>query len=644
MAMLDRDMRYLAASRRYLSDYGVTHLFGRSHYEVFPETPKRWKRAHRRCLAGAIEICDEDQFMRPDGRVQWLRWEIQPWRDDDAGEINGILIFSEDITERKRLEAALHASEERLRRLLDTDAVGVLFFDYDGTLIGANDVFLRITGYTRAEVEARKLHWRDLTPPEWVKTSEEQMETFATTGRIGPYEKEYFLKDGSRRWMMFAGRDLGDGTIAEYCIDITERKALGDEGRRKDEFLAILGHELRNPLAAISTALQVLSGGGTPAQRGELEEVMVRQVALMRRLLDDLLDLGRITHGHIELVKERIDLAEFLRSAAESLQPAVVNRRQKLLLRLPPESVQFMADRVRLEQIATNLLSNASKYTDPEGRIELSGAREGSEVVLRCKDNGQGILPEYQEKIFEPFTRQTSQDGYGEASLGIGLALAKQLTELHEGTISVESGGAGKGSEFTVRLPLVAPPPVQHAAVQSKPAPVSRQARSVVIVEDNPSVATATRIVLEQAGHLVHVFADGASALEGVAGLKPDALLLDIGLPDMDGYALAAEMKKKRNMREALFVALSGFKQREHRGNPGDGFDHYFVKPVNAAEILALLAKHSRGVKTKAARGTGGDSRATVESVNLASSRRRSEKDVGNGPSDVRPPSRKTGR
>lgn len=381
--------------------------------------------------------------------------------------------------------------------------------------------------------------------------------------------------------------------------DISERRRVeqerADEAQRKDEFLALLGHEMRNPLAAISISLEVLSGKCTSAQRNELQQAAIQQVALMRRLLDDLLDLGRITHGHIELKKERIDLAEFLEKATAAVRSTVAERRQELLLRLPSEFVEFMADRTRLAQIVANLLGNASKYTGQGGRIELSGNREGSEIVLRCKDNGKGVLPEYTQRIFEPFTRgRNIRDSYGEASLGIGLALVKKLVELHEGKISVESGGAGMGSEFTVRLPLVAPQSRHPIVTEPKSKPATQRARRIVIVEDNPFVTTSMKIALEQAGHEVHVFPDGYRALAGVPGLKPDAVILDIGLPGMDGYELAAKLKRERNVRKALFIAVSGFKNHPHAEKGGDNFDHYFIKPVEVRTLLALLGTHSR--------------------------------------------------
>jgi signal transduction histidine kinase len=381
------------------------------------------------------------------------------------------------------------------------------------------------------------------------------------------------------------------GQILAIVRDVSERTRLqqerAEEARRKDEFLALMGHELRNPLAAIHTAVHVLTGGPAPALRARMEEMIGRQTMMMRRLVDDLLELERITHGHIELKPAAINLAECLHRAVGAVQATVASRHQELVLHLPVEWVQFAADGTRLDQIVGNLLANASKYTPQGGRIELSGAIEASEVVIRCKDNGQGISPEYLQKIFEPFARgQKTELGYGEASVGLGLALVKQLTELHGGTISVESEGMGLGSVFSVRLPLVAAAPPAHFMTDKSVRPL-RRSRSVVIVEDNPSVARVLRAALEQAGHSVHLFADGPSTLAGMPGLTPDTLLIDIGLPGMDGYELAARLRQQTNLKNVRFVAVSGFGRQQHTRD--DQFDRYFTKPVEVPALLALL-------------------------------------------------------
>ncbi|HEX5410667.1 MAG TPA: response regulator [Terriglobia bacterium] len=502
----------------------------------------------------------------------------------------------------------LQESETTLQTYLDNTGNGIYVVDHaTGRILDANKRAVELVGYSRDELLQLSISdiERGLTGAVLSGFSRRQLRG------VVEMEGANRRKDGSTFPVEIHLTSLAPTLptrVLAVMRDITERKRveleLAEEARRKDEFLALLGHEMRNPLAAISTSLEVLSGNCTGAQRLQLRQATVRQVGMMRRLLDDLLDLNRITHGQIELVKESLDLAEFLEKTAASMRSTIAERRQKLIVRHPSKPVEFMADRIRLTQIVANLLGNASKYTGAGGRIELSGAVKGSEMVLRCKDNGQGILPESTEAIFEPFSRgPNARDSYGEASLGIGLALVRQLVELHGGTISVASGGAGMGSEFTVRLPLIAPPSRQAAASDLKSEPATQRPCSVVIVEDNPVVATSMKMALEQAGHRVNVFSDGPRALAGVDGLEPDAIVLDIGLSGMDGYELAAKLKRKRKMRGALFIAVSGFEQKHQAEEKSDYFDHYFIKPVEVSTLLNLFTNYSRdGAKGEALR------------------------------------------
>jgi PAS domain S-box-containing protein len=469
-----------------------------------------------------------------------------------------------------------------------------------GSIVDVNEAWERDFGYSKEAVIGKtSLDLKMISPGtrERIKNElirQEFLRDVEMTLRTKSGEERVFL--GSLDLLKIDGQEY----VLSTYRDITESKQIekerAEEARLKDEFLALLGHELRNPLAAISTAVHLLSGELSAEQRAALTEMTGRQVALMRRLLDDLLDLERIAHGHLQLETERTDFGEFLQKEIAAMQPTAAKRGQQLVLRLPPEPVTFMADRARLEQIVGNLLSNASKYTPKGGWIEFSGAREGSEVVFRCKDNGRGIPPESQRKIFEPFIRgAVGVDDYGQASLGLGLALAKQVTELHGGTISVESAGVGKGSEFTVRLPLVVPPPEKPVTVKS----VWDGSRSVAVVDDNPNLTMAMKVALEQAGHRVTIFDDGPSALSGIGELSPDVVLLDVGLPGMDGYEVLAKMKEQRNLRNTLFIGISGFKRRPQTEKSRGDFDHYLVKPVNVQELFSLFAKHPQPVETE---------------------------------------------
>ena len=552
-----------------------------------------------------------------------------PFTDPDGSP--RVLEVDFDITERKRAEAELAKHRDHLEELVQERTRQVEAADLqlraetverrfladlleradqpfgvgyaDGTLGFVNSAFERLTGYTRDELKGSS--WAAvLTPPEWRETERSKLDELQRTGQPVRYEKEYLRKDGARVPVELLVHVVKDeqGTLLHYYAflnDLTERKRIeaerAQQARLKDEFLALLSHELRNPLAAISTASQLLSNGVAAERRASLNVMIGRQVAVLQRLVDDLLDIARISHGQVELKKEPIDLSEFMQRVTGASRSPIAGRGQELVVRLPSEHVRFMADPVRLEQIAANLLNNASKYTGRGGRIELAGARAGSEVVIRCKDDGRGIPPGMRERIFEPFTRLQMAGQSAEAGVGIGLALVKRLAELHGGTVTVDSGGPGMGSEFVVRLPLVKPPPVPRPVRKAAPARRPGRQLSVVVVEDNPDVAETLATGLEQAGHRVRLFADGPSALSGLARLKPHAVLLDIGLPGMDGYELASRLRQKRNLRHTLFVGLSGFKQRVQAGEGRGDFDHYFVKPVDLAKLLTLLETHASG-------------------------------------------------
>jgi PAS domain S-box-containing protein len=494
------------------------------------------------------------------------------------------------------LTVLLRAREKELSAIYE-NVPGIVFYiavEPDGgfRFLSVSRDFLGATGLTREQVVGSLV--RDVIPPPSRDMVLNHYREAIRCGQPVRWEEESVYPAG-RRYGEVAVTPLYDASgVATHLIgivhDITERRRReeerAEEARRKDEFLNLLGHELRNPLAAISTAVQLLSGGVTDEQRVSLNEMMDRQVKLMHRLLDDLLDLGRITHGYIQLKKTRIDLAKFLQHVTEVIQPTAAERGQEVILGLPSEVVIFKADEARLEQIALNLLKNASKYTAQGGTIEFSGATEGSEVVLQCKDNGRGIPLDMQQKIFEPFTRvEPLSDSRGEASLGIGLTLVKQLVELHGGRISVASRGPGTGSEFLVRLPLEPAPCDQPCVPETNSALTLRRSRSIVLVEDNSDVAHTIVLALEQAGYRVTLFVDAFSVLTGLSDLRPHAILLDIGLPGMNGYELAAKLRRRRNFRHALFIAISGFKRRD----TADDFDHYFTKPVNLSSLLNVL-------------------------------------------------------
>ncbi len=542
-----------------------------------------------------------DELLLKDGTRRHLFGNAVPLLDD-SGRPFGAVAALLDITELRQTEEALRRSRQDLDQAQAVAHVGSWRFARLSRRLEMSDEMKRLLGFPREasvklEAVIGTIHPddRDLVDRWWQS---------ALCGEHRDFEHRVIV-EGAVRWLLQRvemqfdedGELLGALGAAQ---DVTERKLAEEErarqARLKDEFLALLGHELRNPLATISTAVQLITGGVAAERRAALDEMVGRQVTVLQRLVDDLLDLARITNGQINLEKERINLSKFLQKAAVAARSSIAGRGQELVVGLPSGRIVFMADSVRLEQIVVNLLDNASKYTDRGGRIELSGTREASEVVIRCKDNGWGVSPEMQKVIFEPFARVQRPGKGAQAGLGIGLALVKQLTELHGGTITVESGGLGTGSEFVVRLPLGETRSARARTSAGKLAPASgeRRSLSIMIVEDNPDVAQSLAIALEQAGHTVNLFADAPSALAGVARLDPEAIVLDIGLPGIDGYELAAKLRQKRGLQNALFVAMSGFKREVEVGRPRGEFDHYFVKPLDYKQMLAVLGEWAR--------------------------------------------------
>jgi PAS domain S-box-containing protein len=591
----------------YMEFFGVTLeelQSGSWHSCLHPDDAGAYIAEITACLRDRRIFHAETRVKRRDGAWRWVESFGRP-RFSPTGEFLGIAGASPDITERKMAEEALRSVSAELRQTLDVAATGLNHCSRDLRYLSANSAYAEYVGLPLEQIVGRRIV--DVIGEAALEIIRPRIER-VLCGETVEYEDELPMP-GARKWVRVAyspDRDSSGNVVGWVgsIMDITEHKRLeeerAEENRRKDEFLSLLGHELRNPLAAVSTAVQLLSRGVTDEQRAALNGMMDRQVKLMQRLLDDLLDLGRITHGYIQLKKEPIDLAKFLQHVIEVTQTMMAERGQEMIVGLPSEVVIFKADEARLGQIAINLLNNASKYTARGGRIEFSGAREGAEVVLRCRDNGRGIPLDMHQKIFEPFIRvEALTDSRGEASLGIGLALVKRMVELHGGVVTVESRGRGLGSEFVVRLPLESALSDQPASQAPRPEPETRRARSIVLVEDNPDVAGAMVVALEQAGYQVTLFADAFSALSGLS-FEPHAVLLDIGLPGMDGYQLAEKLRAKRQLRHTLFIGLSGFKRRD-AAESGDSFDHFFNKPVDLPALLTLLATTSQPKRGSAA-------------------------------------------
>jgi signal transduction histidine kinase len=372
---------------------------------------------------------------------------------------------------------------------------------------------------------------------------------------------------------------------------IRSRQALALEDRRKSEFLATLAHELRNPLAPLRSALQVLRGPrAEAAARAQALAVMDRQLRHMVRLIDDLLDVSRISRDQVRLQRAPLDLAGVVRAALETAGPVIAAKHHRVELAWPDQAAWVDGDATRLTQILSNLLDNAAKYTPAGGRIAvaLRAAGEAAEIVV--EDDGVGIPPDKLPRVFDMFARVETEGAAPQAGLGIGLALARRLAELHAGTLVAQSAGPGRGSGFVLRLPRIAAP---AAAATPAAAPTSTGAlqRRILVVDDNVDAATAMAAMLELDGHRVEAAFDGASALDAADRFEPEVALLDIGMPGMDGHELARRLALRPWARALVLVAVTGWGQETDRRRSQDaGFAHHLVKPVDPADLAALLA------------------------------------------------------
>jgi signal transduction histidine kinase/CheY-like chemotaxis protein len=379
-------------------------------------------------------------------------------------------------------------------------------------------------------------------------------------------------------------------------VEVEARQAeLSAADRRKDEFLATLAHELRNPLAPIRNALYLLDAAPADEKmQANARAVIARQVTQMVRLVDDLIDVSRITTGKLALRRERVELGAVARSAMEAVEPAIKARRHALVVRLPDAPVYLHADATRLAQVFLNLLSNAIKFTDPGGHINFECAVEGGELVVRVRDDGIGIAHESLESIFAMFAQDERSLERAAGGLGVGLALSRRLVELHGGSVVARSAGPGRGSEFTIRLPS---PALETAAARAgagrSPADAAKKRHRILLVDDNQDYATSLAVVLGTMGNDVHVEHDGASALAAVRDFTPDVAILDIGMPRMNGFELARNLRRTPQTVDTILVAITGYGQPADRQRGSEaGFDAYLVKPVEVEQLREILEKY----------------------------------------------------
>ena len=377
---------------------------------------------------------------------------------------------------------------------------------------------------------------------------------------------------------------------------VAQADALKEADLRKDEFLATLAHELRNPLAPLRLGIDLLRRNSDPSRGPDVLATMDRQLAHLVRLIDDLLDVSRVRHGKIELRKERIEAAAVVRNAVEATRPLIDSSGHSLKIDLPSEPVWIEADLTRLSQVVANLLNNAAKYTPPNGQMRLSVYVDGSELVVDVTDSGVGIPLEMQSKVFELFTQigNTSFDR-SQGGLGIGLALVKQLVELHDGTVSAKSAGAEKGSKFSVRIPRALNAKFEVATSEPTSLPDQKNSLKVLVVDDNIDVSTVVGYMLEEIGHEYEVVHDGPSALDAARYYKPDVVLLDIGLPGMNGYEVCRALRGDPQFKHLPIIAQTGWGHDQDKESARDaGFNSHLTKPVSLEDLEKALHKFQR--------------------------------------------------
>ena len=488
---------------------------------------------------------------------------------------------------------------------------GVWLADPDGKLLYVSPSFLEFLQTDLQEMQEQgQFHF---LPPETRARVEREWASCRETGQTCQVEYTLHFGDGSERviWTHGTRTRTHDGLPrwVGVNIDMTERRAMEDRLRkqaetlreadqRKDEFLAQLGHELRNPLAAFQAGLHVLFlPDNAQSDLAETRLMMEKQIGHLTRMVDDLLDVSRITCGKIQLRKEQLDLAAEAMRAVESARPLVDSQNHRLTVSLPTQPVHLSADPTRLEQILLNLLNNAAKYTDPGGHISLSVEENGGEAVIRVKDTGVGISAEFLPKVFEVFTQADRNLSRCRGGLGIGLALVQKLAEMHGGRAEAHSDGIGKGSEFLVRLPALPRASAGKAAPRATPQRGGRSVR-VLVVDDSVDLTRVFKRLLESAGHEVQVVHDGTAALVACRTSLPDVVLLDIGLPGMDGYEVARQLRGEHGDKTPLIVAMSGHGQEDDKRHALDaGCDVHMTTPVDPPRLAAVIASAPAAVK-----------------------------------------------
>jgi PAS domain S-box-containing protein len=456
----------------------------------------------------------------------------------------------------------------------------------------------RLFGWTRAEANGQLLHdlLKSQFPHSLDEIRAELVQNGQWQGEVLHRHKQGHELHAQTHWILYRDRFGNPIGVAEIHNDVSALRraegAIRAADRRKDEFLAMLAHELRNPLAPIRSGLELMKLAGHDQKLvDQTRGIMERQMQQLVRLVDDLLDVSRITRGKLELRNSQVTLADVVRSAVEAAKPTIEKAGHQLTVNLPEAAIQLHADPHRLAQVFSNLLDNAAKYTPRGGKISLSAERHADDIVVLIKDSGIGVPANMLDGIFEMFTRVERTAETATAGLGIGLALVKSIVEMHGGSVEAQSNGSGQGTEVRVRLPLA----LAETATAQEPTDLRDRglgySRRVLVVDDNEAAANLLSIVMEKLGNQVRVAYDGQQAIEIAERFQPDIVFMDLAMPKLDGYGAARHIRQKQWGQKTVLVALSGWGQDGHKRRAQEaGFDHHLVKPADTAQLERLLS------------------------------------------------------
>jgi PAS domain S-box-containing protein len=570
-----------------------------------------------------IEDIYELSYIRKDGTRFPAIVSVTALRDAQENII-GYLLIGTDNTARKQVEAERMLLDQRVRdqqfytrSLIESNIDALITTDPRGIISDVNKQMEELTGCTRDELIGAP--FKDyFTNPEFAEAG---IKLVLAEGKVTDYELTARARDGTQTIVSynattFYDRDRKLQGVFAAARDVTERSRLekqmqlqaaelSDLHRRKDEFLAMLSHELRSPLAPISNAVQMLGmqRNNENSLQKEARGIIERQTDQLQHLVDDLLEVSRITTGMVQLRMVSVAVGDIIRSALETVSPLILQRGHKMNVMIPTERIWLHADAARLEQVLVNLLTNAAKYTDPNGTIWLSAEQSGAECILRVKDTGVGITPELLPCIFDLFTQAERSLDRSQGGLGIGLALVQQLTELHGGRVEVFST-LRQGSEFVVRLPVESPKSMETLQVAVVVPNKQIIPLRILMVDDNVDTVLSFSMLLKETGNEVRTAHDGPTAVKIALEYIPDVVLLDIGLPGLNGYEVAKQIRNQPSLKNVVLVALTGYGQESDRqASMEAGFNHHLIKPAKLDQVRKILAsvaeRHSTNMRTK---------------------------------------------